>query len=129
MALAATVEKAQIGVSAGERLASAAMADELMIFPRVLAAAEIKEDEELPDLESTERKLERLKKERDNMGPVNLRADMEAQEVGEQIESLLSERSDLEAAIAYDGPDFLIGLGKPGPDGRGKAKAHRTGAT
>ncbi len=75
--------------------------EELECEPQgVLAAAEIKEDEELPDLESTERKLERLKKERDNMGPVNLRADMEAQEVGEQIESLLSERSDLEAAIA-----------------------------
>ncbi|MDJ0893650.1 MAG: chromosome segregation protein SMC [Alphaproteobacteria bacterium] len=64
-----------------------------------LAAGEVKEDEALPDLETVETRLARLIKERDNMGPVNLRADEEARELTTQIESLESERSDLIAAI------------------------------
>ena len=40
----------------------------------VLATAGIEVDADLPPLEEAERKLERLKRERDNMGAVNLRA-------------------------------------------------------
>ncbi len=61
--------------------------------------AELKEDAQLPDLEAVERKFERLLRERETMGPVNLRAEQEASELSEQIETLLSERTDLEAAI------------------------------
>ncbi len=54
----------------------------------------------LPPEEDLERRLERLKRERDNMGPVNLRADLEAQEVAEKIAEMQAERDDLSAAIA-----------------------------
>lgn len=65
-----------------------------------LAAGEVSAEEELPTLDAIEIKLDRLKKERDGMGPVNLRADIEAQEIEQQLEGMRSERTDLEAAIA-----------------------------
>ena len=67
---------------------------------QILAAGEIGENEEIPPVEISERKLERLKKERDGMGPVNLRAEIEAAEVDEQLTTLIKEREDLESAIA-----------------------------
>jgi chromosome segregation protein len=66
----------------------------------VLVAGEVPDDEDLPALPQIELRLDRLKKERDGMGPVNLRAEIEAKEVEEQLTSLQSERADLEAAIA-----------------------------
>jgi chromosome segregation protein len=65
-----------------------------------LALAELKEGEELPDLDQIETKLEKLKRERENLGGVNLRADEEAQELTEQLETMMREREDLEGAIA-----------------------------
>ena len=53
----------------------------------------------LPELEAIERKVERLIRERETMGPVNLRAQQEAKELTEQIETLNSERDDLMEAI------------------------------
>jgi chromosome segregation protein len=53
----------------------------------------------LPELEPTERKVERLQRERETMGPVNLRAEQEMRELEEQIETLTSEREDLTKAI------------------------------
>ena len=53
----------------------------------------------LPDLEPMERKVERLQRERETMGPVNLRAEQEMNELSEQIETLISERDDLIKAI------------------------------
>ena len=47
-----------------------------------------------------ERKLERLSKEREKMGGVNLRADEEAVEQEERLAAMNDERQDLEAAIA-----------------------------
>jgi chromosome segregation protein len=61
--------------------------------------AEIKEDDDLPPLEKTELKLEKLKRERENLGGVNLRADEEAQEYQERHDSMVAEREDLEGAI------------------------------
>jgi len=46
------------------------------------------------------RKLERLARERDQMGPVNLAAEREAEEVEARIATLTAEREDLTAAIA-----------------------------
>lgn len=66
----------------------------------VLASAGVAAEEELPPLEETETKLERLKRERDRMGPVNLRAEQEAAELEEQLATMHSEREDLEGAIA-----------------------------
>ncbi|MBP7064027.1 AAA family ATPase [Ferrovibrio sp.] len=65
----------------------------------VLKAGEVDPDEDFPPLPQVENRLERLRKERDNMGPVNLRADLEAQEVEEKLNTLTSEQNDLVAAI------------------------------
>jgi chromosome segregation protein len=54
----------------------------------------------MPDRDAIETKLERLIRERENMGPVNLRAEAEAAELDQQITGLQTERSDLVAAIA-----------------------------
>ncbi len=67
---------------------------------KLLEIAEVKPDQQLPAVDEVERRIERLKRERDTMGAVNLRAEAEAAELTEQIESMNSEREDLEAAIA-----------------------------
>ncbi len=59
----------------------------------------LKPEAELPELEAIERKVERLNRERETMGPVNLRAETEAEEMKEQIDTLESERDDLLKAI------------------------------
>lgn len=66
----------------------------------VLAAGGVEADEDLPPRADVEAKLERLTRERDNMGPVNLRAEQEATELEEQITSMHTERDDLVAAIS-----------------------------
>lgn len=66
---------------------------------KVLEVAGLDADAILPPLADCERKLERLKRERENMGPVNLRAEIEATEVQEKLDTLGEERADLEGAI------------------------------
>jgi chromosome segregation protein len=76
------------------------IAERLQCAPeKVLPLAEVPEGKELPDLESSDRRLERLLRERDNMGPVNLRAEQESEELTEKIETIQTEREDLVAAI------------------------------
>jgi len=67
---------------------------------QVLEVAEVPPGSDLPPREDAETKLARLLRERENMGPVNLRAEAEAQELDQQITGLQNERSDLIAAIA-----------------------------
>ncbi len=66
----------------------------------VLDLAEVQDADKVPELETLERQVERLHRERDNMGAVNLRAEEEANELSQQIETMESERADLIAAIA-----------------------------
>jgi chromosome segregation protein len=66
---------------------------------QVLDIAELDPSQELPPREQVEATLARLHRERDNMGPVNLRAEAEATELDAQITGMQSERSDLIAAI------------------------------
>jgi len=61
--------------------------------------AELKEGEALPEMEATERRVDRLHRERETMGPVNLRAEQEANDMDTQITSLNEERQDLIEAI------------------------------
>jgi chromosome segregation protein len=68
--------------------------------PAILEAAEIGADETMPPLGEAEARLERLTRERDGMGPVNLVAEVEAQELETRIAGLTAEREDLTAAIA-----------------------------
>ena len=75
-------------------------ADKLSCNPEQLfEIAELDPEKPLPELEATEKKVERLLRERETMGPVNLRADVEAQEMQEQIDTLNTEREDLLQAI------------------------------
>lgn len=67
---------------------------------QLLEKVELETSDNLPDVSVLESKLEKLKRERDNMGAVNLRADEELNEIDEQMTHLISERTDLEEAIA-----------------------------
>ena len=69
-----------------------------------------------PEMEAAERRFERLVRERDNMGPVNLRAQQEAEELGEQIASMEAERDDLIKAIAR----LRHGIGELNREGRAR---------
>jgi chromosome segregation protein len=74
--------------------------DELEIAPDELAErAEIEEGEELPLLEIAEKKVEKLKQERELLGGVNLRAEEEAGEHETRLASLIADRDDLSGAI------------------------------
>ena len=66
----------------------------------VLAQADIPPDEAMPELADAETRLDRLTRERDAMGPVNLMAEDEAAELEARLGALNSEREDLIAAIA-----------------------------
>ncbi|HZQ14256.1 MAG TPA: chromosome segregation protein SMC [Pseudolabrys sp.] len=74
--------------------------DMLEIEPSAVAElAEIKPGEELPQLPEIEEKLERLRRERERLGAVNLRAEEELREVETQHTALTTERDDLVQAI------------------------------
>ncbi len=74
--------------------------DELECGPAELAErAEIQEGEELPPLEQAEKRVERLKNEREQLGGVNLRAEEEAAEQEARMTTLVADRDDLTGAI------------------------------
>jgi len=51
------------------------------------------------NFERNESRLERLKQQRDTLGVVNLRADLETKEIEQELEKMNSEKTDLETAI------------------------------
>ena len=61
--------------------------------------AGLAEGEALPDVGDLERRLDRLRVERERLGAVNLRADAEQQELTERFETLVAEREDVIEAI------------------------------
>ncbi len=65
----------------------------------VAALAEIAPGAELPDVAATEERLEKLRRDRERLGAVNLRAEEELREVEAQHGSLVTERDDLTEAI------------------------------
>jgi chromosome segregation protein len=66
---------------------------------RVGSLAGIEEGAELPDVSAVEADLERMRRERDRLGAVNLRAEEELREVEAQHTTLVTERDDLVEAI------------------------------
>ncbi|MCC0026252.1 MAG: chromosome segregation SMC family protein [Zhengella sp.] len=56
-------------------------------------------DAPMPDMGETERRLERLKIERERLGAVNLRAEEESREMAERLETIVTEREDVIEAI------------------------------
>ncbi|MGH6671130.1 MAG: chromosome segregation protein SMC [Xanthobacteraceae bacterium] len=61
--------------------------------------AELKPDAELPSIAEVEEKLDRIRRERERLGAVNLRAEQELEEVEAQHQKLIGERDDLVEAI------------------------------
>ncbi len=61
---------------------------------------DLSEGEELPKLYELEQRLAKNIRERDNMGPVNLRAEVESENTKTEINRLQTEKDDLVAAIA-----------------------------
>jgi chromosome segregation protein len=61
--------------------------------------AELKPDEALPEISEVEGKLDRIRKERERLGSVNLLAEQELNEVEGQHSKLIAERDDLVEAI------------------------------
>ncbi|MDZ7628092.1 MAG: chromosome segregation protein SMC [Parvularculaceae bacterium] len=63
------------------------------------AIAEFKDGADLPTRADIDARLDRYKRERENLGGVNLRADEEMQEVSARLEELTREREDCDGAI------------------------------
>ena len=61
--------------------------------------AELKADTDLPAIGEVEEKLERIRRERERLGSVNLLAEQELREVEAQHDKLIAERDDLVEAI------------------------------
>lgn len=108
-ALAALSEIRESRARTEERVESAKMrkqdlareiAEKLECSPAgLLNLMQIKEGTPLPDATNVEKRLERLKTERERLGGVNLRAEHEMEEISKKQEELISERDDLIEAI------------------------------
>jgi len=81
---------------------------------QALAAGGVDPADDLPSIEQVASRLDRLTRERDNMGPVNLRAEQEAQELDQQLQAMMGERGDLLAAIGK----LRQGIGSLNREGR-----------
>ncbi|HEX9446974.1 MAG TPA: AAA family ATPase, partial [Dongiaceae bacterium] len=66
----------------------------------VLPLAELEPGEPLPERDQIEQRLHRLMRERENIGPVNLRAEAESDELDQQLSGMQGEKSDLINAIS-----------------------------
>jgi chromosome segregation protein len=66
---------------------------------QVAAMAEIEPDTALPPVNEVEERLDKLRRDRERLGAVNLRAEEELKEVETQHTSLVTERDDLTEAI------------------------------
>ena len=88
--------------AAAERVGSAAarVVEETGVAPQVLLETLEADPEQMPDSEVIEADVTRLKRQRDALGAVNLRAEEDAKEVRDELESLGAEKVDLEAAVA-----------------------------
>lgn len=96
--------RAEAGISAAQDALQnlrARIAEKIGCEPPALAEiAEITGEENPEQVTENEEKLARLLKERDNMGPVNLRAEIEMQEIEQQVTKLTTEKDEVVAAIA-----------------------------
>jgi chromosome segregation protein len=72
----------------------------LEVEPEAVAdMAELKPGQPLPDITEVEERLDRIRRERERLGAVNLRAEEELKEVETQHNGLVTERDDLNEAI------------------------------
>ncbi|RME64146.1 MAG: chromosome segregation protein SMC, partial [Alphaproteobacteria bacterium] len=80
----------------------------------LLSQMGVPEDAALADVDALDARLERLKAERERLGAVNLRAEIELREITEQLAHLETEKTDLETAIAR----LRAGIGSLNREGR-----------
>lgn len=91
----ARVEAARETVTtAAERIAE----DQQLTPNQLLNQLEANPDQ-IPDADTLEADVNRLKRQRDSLGAVNLRAEEDAREIQEEFDTLSAEKSDLEEAI------------------------------
>ena len=103
--------------NASEREAEAAqrIREILQVEPeKALAISEHDANKALPDVHDVEAKLEKLRRERENLGGVNLRADEEANDIEAQMGEMKAERDDLASAINK----LRYGIGQLNKEGR-----------
>jgi chromosome segregation protein len=88
--------------SADQQAAAAVAAIRDRVAERLGEGTALPAPEELSDAaeQKAQRRLERLLREREEMGPVNLRAELEAEEVEQRLAGLDREREELATAIA-----------------------------
>ena len=79
--------------------ASERIQDEMELTPEALLKTLDLAPENMPSSHTIENDVNRLKRQRDALGAVNLRAEEDAREVQEEHDSLVSEKQDLEEAI------------------------------
>ncbi len=97
-AVAASIEEMeQLRLRAVERLGDVA-ADKIDLV--MLSSLAGLTPEKLPDGAAAEARHAKLTRDRESIGPVNLRAELEVAELDQEIERMSSERDDLVAAIA-----------------------------
>jgi len=89
---AAAAQADQVSGTVAERIAERLGADAALPDPPAVLTPEVED--------KARRRLERLLKEREEMGPVNLRADVEAEEVEKQMAVIVAERDEITTAIA-----------------------------
>ena len=84
-----------------ETVAAGQITERLGVEPaEARAIAALDSEDALPEAEAVEIKLQRLIRERENIGAVNLRAEAEASELDERIREMQESRADLLEAIA-----------------------------
>jgi chromosome segregation protein len=88
--------------AARETVSAAAerIADEMQMTPTQLLSNLDAVSDTLPSLDALEADVNRLKRQRDALGAVNLRAEEDAKEVQEEHDTLSKEKTDLEEAIS-----------------------------
>ncbi|MEO0960727.1 MAG: chromosome segregation protein SMC, partial [Pseudomonadota bacterium] len=94
--------------------AATAIQSDLDTDPDQLLVVAGLEVDDLPPPEKAETEVQRLRRQRDSLGAVNLRADEDAEEIRQERDGLASEKEDLENAIAK----LRRGIGELNREGR-----------
>jgi chromosome segregation protein len=111
----ARIEANQENMVEREAEAAQKIRETLQVEPaQALAIAELEEGKIVAAVDVVEAKLEKLRRERENLGGVNLRADEEADEIEASLVEMKSERDDLAQAINK----LRYGIGQLNREGR-----------
>ncbi len=91
-----------VAEAAAERETAAAtrIEEELEVTPQKLLETLEADPENMPSAEMIENDVNRLRRQRDALGAVNLRAEEDSREVQEEFDALSTEKNDLEEAIS-----------------------------